>query len=180
MIWLSNSTLARLRDQLQARGARPSIVAAEGGVSPETAEMLNIVAEYGPICEAMYLMMSADGKISGEEREVLRGALRNLSGDTIRTTHSESMLDDSGKKVADDGREKRMAEVVAALKEDKARGEVTFVLAAAVAFADNAIADEENETLNTLAEGLGIDEARANELLDDVEKDLASQKPAEA
>jgi uncharacterized protein YpuA (DUF1002 family) len=55
------------------------------------------------------------------------------------------------------------------------------VLAAAIAFADNAIADEENETLNQLAEGLGIDEGRANQLLDDVEADLASggqQQPA--
>ena len=61
--------------------------------------------------------------------------------------------------------------------EDKTRAEVAFVLAAAIAFADNAIADEENETLNALAEGLGIDESRANELLDDVEKDLAGQQP---
>ena len=145
-------------------------------MNPETVEMLNIVAEYGPLCEAMYLMMSADGKVGNEEREVLKGALRNLSGDTIRSSHIESMLDDAGKRVVDEGREKRMKEVVASLQEDKARAEVAFVLAAAIAFADNAIADEENETLNTLAEGLGIDEARANELLDDVEKDLGSQK----
>lgn len=176
MIWLSNSTLARLRDQLQARGARPSIVAPDASLPPESVELMNIVAEYGPLCEAMYLMMSADGKISNEEREVLRGAMRNLSGDAIRTAHIESMLDDAGKKVVDEGREKRMEEVVLSLKEDKARAEVAFVLAAAVAFADNAIADEENETLNALAEGLGIDEARANQLLDDVEKDLAAQQ----
>lgn len=177
MIWLSNSTLARLRDQLQARGARPSIVAPDASLPPESVELMNIVAEYGPLCEAMYLMMSADGKISNEEREVLRGALRNLSGDQIRTAHIESMLDDAGKKVVDEGRDKRMKEVVHALHEDKARAEVAFVLAAAVAFADNAIADEENETLNSLAEGLGIDEARANQLLDDVEKDLGAQAP---
>jgi len=177
MIWLSNSTLARLRDQLQARGQRPSIVAPEAGMAPETVEMLNVVAEYGPICEAMYLMMSADGRISNDEREVLRGALRNLSGDGIRSAHIESMLDDAGKKVVDEGRDGRMKEVVAALHDDKARAEVAFVLAAAIAFADNAIADEENETLNALAEGLGIDEARANELLDDVEQDLGSQQP---
>ena len=42
---------------------------------------------------------------------------------------------------------------------------------------DNAIADQENETLNQLAEGLGIDEARANELLDGVEQDLAANEP---
>ncbi len=176
MIWLSNSTLARLRDQLQARGQRPSMVTPEAGMNPEAVEMLNIVAEYGPLCEAMYLMMTADGKIGNEEREVLKGALRNLSGDTIRTAHIESMLEDAAKRVSSEGRQTRLKEVVTHLHEDKARGEVAFVLAAAIAFADNAIADEENETLNDLAEGLGIDEGRANELLDDVEKDLSGQK----
>jgi len=151
-------------------------VAPEANMNPETVEMLNVVAEYGPLCEAMYLMMSADGKVGNEERDVLKGALRNLSGDSIRTAHIESMLDAAGKRVVDEGRDKRLKEVVASLHEDKARAEVAFVLAAAIAFADNAIADEENETLNELAEGLGIDEARANELLDDVEKDLGSQK----
>ena len=176
MIWLSNSTLVRLRDQLLARGQRPSIVAPEANMDPETVEMLNMVAEYGPLCEAMYLMMSADGNVGNEEREVLKGALRNLSGDTIRGVHIEAMLDSATKRVADEGRDARMTAVVDALKEDGARAEVAFVLAAAIAFADNAIADEENETLNTLAEGLGIDEGRANELLDDVEKDLGNQK----
>jgi tellurite resistance protein len=144
-------------------------------MSAESVEELNIAAEYGPLCEAMYLMMSADGTVGTEEREVLKGALRNLAGDAIRSTHIESMLEGATKRVADHGREVRLKEVVATLHEDKARAEVAFVLAAAIAFADNAIADEENETLNELAEGLGIDEARANELLDDVEKDLGGQ-----
>lgn len=174
MIWLSNSTLARLRDQLQARGQRPSIVS-DPSLPPESVALMAVLAEYGPLCEAMYLMMSADGRISNDEREVLKGALRNLSGDTIRSAQIEAMLDHSGKQVTEQGRETRMKEVVDALKEDKARAEVAFILAAAIAFADNAIADEENETLNQLAEGLGIDEGRANELLDQVEQDLSSQ-----
>lgn len=176
MIWLSNNTLGRLRDQLQARGQRPSLVAPEPNMAPETVELMNIIAEYGPLCEAMYLMMSADGRVGGEEREVLKGALRNLSNDSIRSAHMDAMLDTAGKNVADEGRAARMQEVVGALKEDQARAEVAFVLAAAVAFADNAIADEENETLNDFAEGLGIDEARANQLLDEVEADLAQQQ----
>jgi tellurite resistance protein len=176
MIWLSNSTLARLRDQLQARGRRPSVAATDPNMSPEDVELLNLVAEYGPLCEAMYLMMSADGTVGGDEREVLKGALRNLSGDSIRTAHMELMLDTAGKNVKEQGRTARMDEVVDALKEDRARAEVAFVLAAAIAFADNAIADEENETLNSFAEGLGIDEARANQLLDEVEADLGQQQ----
>jgi tellurite resistance protein len=178
MIWLSNSTIARLRDQLRERGQRPSIALGGGDatkISPEAAELMTVAAEYGPICEAMYLMMSADGKISNDEREVLKGALRNLSGDTVRTVHIEAMLDQSAKHVAEQGRDARLKEVVTRLHEDPARAEVAFVLAAAIAFADNAIADEENDVLNSLAEGLGIDEKRADELLDSVEADLGER-----
>jgi uncharacterized tellurite resistance protein B-like protein len=176
MIWLSNSTIARLRDQLSARGQRPSIALGDlSKLTPEAAELVAVAAEYGPICEAMYLMMSADGKITNDERQVLKGALRNLSGDAVRSVHVEALLDQSAKKVAEQGRDARLKEVVAQLHEDPARSEVAFVLAAAIAFADNAIADEENETLNRFAEGLGIDETRANELLDSVEADLAER-----
>jgi uncharacterized tellurite resistance protein B-like protein len=175
MIWLSNSTLARLRDQLRTRGQRPSIALNQSGMSPEALELANVSAEYGPLCEAMYLMMSADGTVSNEEREVLKGALRNLSSDEIRGVHIEAMLDAAAKQIAEHGREKRLQEVIDALHEDHARCEVTFVLAAAIAFADSAIADEENDLLNTMAEGFGIDEARANELLDSVEQDLGGQ-----
>ncbi len=175
MLWLSNSTIARLRDQLRTRGQRPSVSRGDAKLTPEAAEQAAVSAEYGPICEAMYLMMSADGKITGDEREVLKGAVRNLSGDTVRGVHIEAMLDQASKNVAAHGRDERLRDVIAMLHEDPARAEVAFVLAAAVAFADNAIADEENETLNAFAEGLGIDEARANELLDSVEADLAER-----
>ena len=161
MIWLSNSTIARLRDQLRTRGQRPSVAIGGAPLTPDEAEQATVAAEYGPICEAMYLMMSADGKITDDEREVLKGALRNLSGDTIRGVHIESMLATSTKNSETEGREARLKEVIALLHEDAARAEVAFVLAAAIAF----------------AEGLGIDESRANELLDSVEADLA-ERPA--
>jgi tellurite resistance protein len=117
-------------------------------------------------------MMSSDGTVSNDEREVLKGALRNLSGDALRSSHIEAMLDGASKRIAEHGRQKRLEDVLATLREDPARAEVAFILSAAIAFADNAIADEENETLNQYAEGLGIDEKRANELLDSVERDL--------
>jgi tellurite resistance protein len=177
MLWLSNSTLARLRDQLRSRGQRPSIVLHNpDATSPEAAELMAAMAEYGPLVEAMYLMMSADGHVTNDEREVLKGALRNLSNDEIRSVHIEAMLDCAARDVAEQGRDKRLREVIHAVHEDPARAEVTFVLAAAIAFADSAIADEENETLSMLAEGLGIDESRANALLDSVEADLGNSK----
>ena len=95
--------------------------------------------------------------------------------DSVRSVHIEAMLDQAAKHVAEHGRDERLREVIGQLHEDAARAEVAFVLAAAVAFADNAIADEENETLSLFAEGLGIDEMRANDLLDSVEADLAER-----
>jgi tellurite resistance protein len=173
MIWLSTSTVARLRDQLRTRGQRPSIALGDvSNLEPEAAELAVVAAEYGPICEAMYLMMSADGKIAKEERDVLKGAIRNLSDDSVRSVHIEALLDRAAQAAAGEGRDARLEAVIQALHEDPARAEVAFVLAAAVAFADSTIADEENETLNALAEGLGIDESRADELLDSVEADL--------
>lgn len=143
--------------------------------------MMVISAEMGPLAEAMYLMMSADGEVSSDEREVLRGALRNLSDDTVRSAHIERLLDDAKARVESEGREARLGAVAQDLSDDQARGEVAFVLAAAIAFADNAIADQENELLNSFAELLGLDESRANELLDAMETDLrqASGKAAE-
>ncbi len=178
MIWLSNSTLARLRDQLRTKGQRPSVVAPSPNMTPDAMELLQILGEYGPLAEAMYLMMSADGKVTHDEREVLKGALRNLSADGLRSAHIEALMEAAAKNVAEQGRDKRMADVIATLHEDRVRAEVAFVLAAAIAFADNAIADEENDTLNAMAEGLGIDEARANELLDSVEADMAAGAPS--
>jgi tellurite resistance protein len=176
MIWLSNSTLARLRDQLRHGGQRPSIaLGAVAELPPDAAELLAATVEYGPLCEAMYLMMSADGHVTTDERQVLRGALRTLSNDSIRSVHIEAMLDDAARKVGEEGRDARLAAVTDELREDPARSEAAFVLAAAIAFADNAIADEENETLSQFAEALGIDETRADALLDSVEADLAER-----
>jgi uncharacterized tellurite resistance protein B-like protein len=171
MIWLSNSTLARLRDQLKATGRRASIAT----TTPGDVEGAYVEAEYGPLCEAMYIMMSADDVVSGDERDVLRGALRNLSSEALRSAQIDALLDGAAARVAGEGRDARLHAVAADLGEDRARGEVAFVLAAAIAFADNAIADRENETLEEMAELLGIDEARAEALLDSVEADLAAE-----
>ncbi|HEX4622149.1 MAG TPA: hypothetical protein VH208_11330, partial [Myxococcaceae bacterium] len=95
MIWLSTSTVARLRDQLQTRGQRPSIALTGDPtqLTSDAAELMTVTAEFGPICEEMYLMMSADGSIGDVERDVLRGAIKNLSQDSVRTSHIDAMLE---------------------------------------------------------------------------------------
>jgi tellurite resistance protein len=139
---------------------------------PEELERAVSIAEYGPLCEAMYLMMSADQSISLEERNVLRGALRELSDGSVRSNHIDAMLEQAEKDVAREGRARRLEAVATSLRDDACRAEVALVLAAAMAFADGAVADEENEMLSDLAERMGIDEVKASSLLDDVEADL--------
>src|SRR5450432_300019 len=120
MLWLSTSTLSRLRDQLRERGQRPSIVSPPNS-TPVIIEALNIANEYGPLCEAMYLMMSADSDVSDAEREVLKGALRNLSSDNLRSKNIETSLKEAIEVIESEGREKRMAHVVESLKGDAGR-----------------------------------------------------------
>lgn len=130
-------------------------------------EVMQIVAEYGPLCEAMFLVMLADGRVKNVERDVLRGALRVLTDDRVRSTQIESMLDIAARNVAEEGFKVRLDETIQRLKGDPARAELTYVLAAAVAAADEKVVPEEQAVLDTLAEGLGLDEKRINELIAD-------------
>lgn len=135
-------------------------------------------AEWAPLVESMYVMMAADGEVSDAEKDVLRGAIRALSDDSVRSAQLNAMLAEAKERVDAEGVKKRLQEATRELRDDRAKAEVTFILASAVAFADDAIFDQENELVSELAELLQIDEARANELLDSVESDLSSAKAA--
>ncbi len=166
---LTEENLALLRDRLRARGERRSITWAASAA--EVAEAVRVVEEYGPICEAMYLVMLADGRVTNVERDVLRGALRVLSRDRVRSTHIESMIDVASRKVAEEGPAARLASVAARLHGDRARGEIVYVLAHAVAAADAAISAPEQAVLDAFTEALGIDGETAARLLATLERD---------
>lgn len=134
------------------------------------AEAIQIVEEYGAICEALYLVMAADRRVLQVEREVLRGALDVLSNGRVRTRHMEAMLDASARRVGQEGEEARLQKVIAALCDDPVRAETTVLLAAAVAAADGQIPPEEQSIFERLAQGLGIDEARASKILAELTK----------
>lgn len=137
----------------------------------EVLEAMHIVSEYGALCEAMFLVMLADGRVKNVERDVLRGALRIISEDRVRSTHIESMLDAASRNVAEEGIKHRLSEVIHRLKHDPKKAEFAYVLALAVAAADQSIVPAEEEILEALATGLGIEEHRANELLQELDKD---------
>ena len=163
MIRLPTERLRSLRDELRTRGQRPSMVFPSA--DPAVVEAVEIVEQYGALCEAMFLMMAADRRVLNVERQVLRGALDVLSDGRVRTAHMEAMLDAAAKRLAEDGQEKRRRRVIEALRDDPARAEMTLVLAAAVALADGEIVPEETELLDALAKGLDLDDNRASEIL---------------
>jgi tellurite resistance protein len=173
---LTEETLASLRDRLRARGERRSLtwaVGANAANAADVAEAMHVVEEYGALCEAMYLVMVADGRVTNAEREVLRGALRVLSKDRVRTTHIESMVDVAARKVAEEGAAARRASVAERLHGDRARGELVYVLAHAVAAADGAISAPEQAALDAFAEALQIDDETAARLLATLERDAS-------
>jgi tellurite resistance protein len=172
---LGRETLEDLRDQLRKRGQRPSIVVNGPRTSAELIEAMQIVEEYGPMCEAMYLMMAADERVVNSEREVLRGALDVLSGGRVRTIHMEAMLDAAARRVASEGFDVRLKKVIEQLRDDPARAETTVVLAAAVAAADSTIVPAESAVLDKMFDGLGIDQSRANELLASLDDDVKKE-----
>ena len=165
MFQLTKTQLELLRDQLRARGQRPSLFVAGPNTSRELIDAVDLMERWGPFVEAMYLVMASDRRLLNVEREVLRGALAVLSFDTVRTRHMEAMLDAAARRVAEEGADKRLATVSEALRQDPTRAETAAVVAAAIAAADNRFAPEEDEILTRLFEGIGIDSARAAELL---------------
>ncbi|MBL8720906.1 MAG: serine/threonine protein kinase [Myxococcales bacterium] len=166
MIRLPTTALASLRNRLRERGARPSLALPVPAVDPLEAA---IPDEYGPLAEAMYLLMAADQKITGAERDVIRGALRELD-DRIRSRHVEAMLGAAADALLRDGWEARLAAVASAIGDDPTRAEAAILLAAAVAYADGEIAPEENQVMGALMEALGVSAARTAELVASLER----------
>lgn len=154
---IETATISRLRDALLASGRRPTVVLSpayetltrEGLLSQEETMALSRI---DPLAETMFLMMSADGKIAEAERDVVRGAVRGLSDNLLRSGTINVMLENYGKRLEEQGRDARLQEIADEIAEEPSEAEGAFALAAAVALADEEIADEENELINQLAD----------------------------
>jgi tellurite resistance protein len=169
-------TIERLRDALLQSGRRPSVVLSsayetltrEGLLSPEEAGALKRV---DPLAEAMFLMMSADGEVAEVERDAVRGAIRGLTDNLLRTGTINVMLENYAKRLSEQGRDARLQEIASDIAEETSEAEGAFALSAAIALADDRITDEENQFINQLAEWFGISPARTSEILDQLEQD---------
>ncbi len=173
---IRTATILRLRDAMLESGRRPSSV-----VSPAyetlaragllSAEESSALTRIEPLAETMFLMVAADGKIADEEHDALRGAIRGLADNLLRTGTINVMLENFERRLAEHGRNQRLHEIAEELSEHPADAESAFTLAAAVALADDEVADEEEKFINQLAEWLGISGERAGEILDQLEAD---------
>lgn len=176
VVKLKTRTIARLRDALLQSGRRPSMVASsayetltrEGLLSTEEIAALNRV---DPLAETMFLMMAADGKLTDEEHDAVRGAIRGLTDNVLRTGTINVMLQNYQGRLDSDGREERLHQIAETISEEASEAEGAFALAAAVALADDDIADEENALINQLAEWFGIPPERSRQILDQLEED---------
>src|SRR5688500_18329676 len=139
---LSRERLEHLRDELQRRGRRPSMLFPAS--RPELAEVIELMEQYGAMCEALYLMMAADRRVLNVERELHRVSLDLLSNGRVRTGHIEALIDAASRRVAEEGEDQLLARVIDVLAADQVRAETTMLLAGAVADADNRITPDEH------------------------------------
>jgi tellurite resistance protein len=176
---IETATIRRLRDSLLQSGRRPSAVLTpayetltrQGLLSPEE---MGALTRVDPLAETMFLMMAADARVTDTERDAVRGAIRGLTDDLLRSGTINVMLEAYEKRLQQQGREARLREIADEIAEEPTEAEGAFSLAAAVALADDEVSDGENEFINQLAEWFGITEQRANEILDQLEDDRAS------
>ncbi|HEY6724930.1 MAG TPA: TerB family tellurite resistance protein [Polyangiaceae bacterium] len=173
---VKTQTIARLRDALLESGRRPSTVLSSAYealtraalLSPEEMAALNRV---DPLAETMFLMMAVDGKVAEIERDAVRGAIRGLTDNVLRTGTINVMLETYAERLAAQGRDQRLHEIAEDIADAPSEAEGAFALAAAVAYADDEIDASENEFINQLADWLGISPARAEQILDQLEQD---------
>jgi len=113
-----------------------------------------MVVEYGPLCEGDVPDDVRRRRVTNDEAGGPDGASVTCRGILC----ARAQIDRSSTRrprACRAGREKRMREVILALHEDKARGEVAFVLAAASRLRRQRDRGRGDETLAQLAEGLG-------------------------
>jgi len=165
MIKLQPKTLERIRDHFREVGQPASVLFTRPASADDPfAGDADARRRFEALFEAMFLMIAADGDFADEEREVLRGAVRGLTDNAVRTAHIDKLFEECKGRIAE-GVPARLAAIGPVLQEDPALVEAAFSLAAAVAFADSDIKDEENELINEMAEAFGIDGDRADTLL---------------
>ena len=143
----------------------------EGLLSPEEIAALNRV---DPFAETMFLMMAADGKLTPDEHDAVRGGIRGLTDDALHSGTITVMIENYQRRLAQEGRDERLRQIAESISEEASDAESAFALAAAVALADDDVAEEENAFINQLAGWFGINAERSAAILDQLDEDAAT------
>lgn len=176
---IHTTTIERLRDALLQSGRRESTVVSSAYETLTREGMLDdpekeALARVEPMAEAMYLVMAADGQIAESEKDAIRGAIRGLTDNLLHAGTINVMLENFERHLTEQGREARLKEIADVLAPSQSDAEGAFALAAAVALADDRVADEENQIVARLAEWFRIPAERAAKILDQLEEDGAA------
>ncbi len=126
MIKLQPKTLERIRDHFKAVG-QPASVAFTRPIQQDEpfAGDPDARRRFEALFEAMFLMIGADGEVLDAEREVLRGAVRGLTDNAIRSVLIDKMFADCQLR-AGEGVPARLAAIAPILREDEALVEAAF------------------------------------------------------
>lgn len=173
---IRTGTIERLRDALLESGRRGSAVLSSAYETLARAGLLTeqekaALQRVDPVAETMFLMMAADGTLADTERDAVQGAIRGLTGDVLHSGTIDFMLQTYAGRLAVQGREARLREIAQELSSQPSEAESAFALAAAVALADDQVADEENHLIDELARWFGFSEEEANGILERLSKD---------
>jgi tellurite resistance protein len=130
--------------------------------TPEMTAVLNRVA---PIAEALFLVMSADGVCTLEEKIALRGALRTITDDELSQPAIRALVERLDAALGSESHGARISRVASQLAGDRNDSKVAIELAAALILADGIVTNDERHVLEQLAEETGHDPDAALSLI---------------
>ena len=167
---IDTTTIRRLRDALIANG-RMALLPADEPNQGERADgkIQASVKRVAPFVETMYLMMIVDGELDQFEQDVIRGALRVLTHGVLREPELEQIIKRCEALAREQGVEARLEAVGSRLCADRMDREMAFSLAAAVAMADQTLAQEESSLVDSIAQWYGISSQRRAQILQQFE-----------
>lgn len=167
---IDTATVRRLRDALLVCGQQEGSVRADGGARPRDRGRQAALERVAPFVETMYLMMMVDGEADGQERIALRGALLALTDGLLESEVLDELLQRCCLAVAEQGVEARLQAIGSRICANRQDRELAFTLAAAVALADGAVADEESLLVRSIGEWFGVSTRRCHEILQQFEQ----------
>jgi tellurite resistance protein len=127
--------------------------------------MTAVLNRVAPIAEALFLVMSADGVCTLEEKVALRGALRTITDDELSEPAIRALIERLDATLGAESRTARISRVASQLAGDRDDSKVAIELAAALILADGIVTDDERDVLEQLAEETGHDPDAALSLI---------------